>query len=262
MFGWSSDGAGRLRGGEAIQAIREMEPPPAPDEVAFLVDCYDEEIAWTDRGVRRILRQLEDLGLADETLVVFTSDHGEEFLSHGWIGHTNSLYDELMRVPLIVRDPRHPARIEERPTSVAGLTPTVLELLGVPAANAAFQGESFAAGVTGGTPAWDAAMLLEVDFHPGSERNDDKRATLQGLLRDDWKVIRDTTTGKVTLFDLGNDPGELRDVAGRHPDRTRALAEALAARVKDTASGALQPDTLDVDEPQRERLRALGYVGN
>jgi arylsulfatase A-like enzyme len=263
MFGWSSDGAGRLHGGEAIQALRELAPPPTPEEVGFLVDCYDEEIAWTDRGLRRLLRQLDDLGLADETLVVFTSDHGEEFLSHGWIGHTNSLYDELMRVPLVVRDPRHPARIERRPASVAGLAPTVLDLLGLGAGGGVpFQGESFAGGVTGVAAEWSDDMLLDVDFHPGSDRNEDKRATLQGLLRDDWKVIRDTTTGELSLFHLATDPRELRDRAGDEPDRLRALAAELDARTADASSGALVPDTLEVDESQHERLRALGYVGN
>jgi arylsulfatase A-like enzyme len=260
-FGWSSDGAGRLDGGEPIQRIREMDPPPTPEEIRFLVDCYDEEIAWTDRGVRRLLRELDVLDLSDDTIVVFTSDHGEEFFSHGWLGHTNSLYDELMRVPLVVRDPRHPARVVERPTSVAGVMPTVLELLGLEA-DGQLQGESFAAGATGAEPSWNDDLFLEVDFHPGSDRNEDKKATLQGLLREDWKVIRDTTTDERFLFDLDSDPGEMQDLAGEDPQRTEGLARDLAVRAAETARDALTPDSLDVDESQRERLRALGYVGN
>ncbi|HMB69209.1 MAG TPA: sulfatase [bacterium] len=261
MFGWSSDGAGRLDGGEAIQKIRAMDPLPSPEEVDFLVDCYDEEIAWTDRGVRRLLRQLDALGLSDDTIVVFTSDHGEEFLSRGWLGHTNSLYDELMRVPLVVRDPRHAARVEQRPTSVVGVTPTVLELLGV-SADAEFQGESFAGGVTGGESDWSDELLLEVDFHPDSEQNDDKRATLQGLRRDDWKIVRDTTTDDRLLFDLERDPLERQDRTGEEAERAEEMTRALAARAAWAARGALTPDSLEVDESQHERLRALGYVGN
>jgi arylsulfatase A-like enzyme len=103
-------------------------------DLAHLVSLYDGGIAYTDEHVGKILQLLQDLRLSENTLVIVLSDHGEGFLEHGKIGHGNSLYEELLRVPLIIRLPGViPAgkRVVENVSHV-DLMPTVLGLLQVP----------------------------------------------------------------------------------------------------------------------------------
>ena len=97
---------GRIRGGEQLKDVRPFFESLEPFEVEFLRGVYREEIRWTDLHVGRFLSTLAELGLDDETLVLITSDHGEEFQSRDkHIGHCVGLYEEDVRVPLIILDP-------------------------------------------------------------------------------------------------------------------------------------------------------------
>ncbi|MHC4894826.1 MAG: sulfatase, partial [Planctomycetota bacterium] len=90
------------------------------------LERYRGEIAWTDEHLGRVLASLETLGLAEDTVVVLTADHGEEWEEHGGLGHGHTLYGELVRVPLVIRAPGvEPARIAER-VSTLDVAPTVL----------------------------------------------------------------------------------------------------------------------------------------
>ena len=94
---------GRLTGREPYARLKKLFPRLRKEEVEFIRDLYDEEIRLIDGGVGRLLSELSMLGLDDTTVVVLTADHGEEFGEHGSIGHTRSLYEELVHVPLIIR---------------------------------------------------------------------------------------------------------------------------------------------------------------
>ena len=105
---------------------------PAEDLRRQLRDLYESEVQYVDHAVGRIVRSLKRLGLYDDTLIVFTSDHGEEFWDHGGFEHGHALYDELLRVPLIVRAPRTaPRRVAER-VAIDSLFATVLDACGTP----------------------------------------------------------------------------------------------------------------------------------
>jgi len=101
-------------------------------DLEHVVALYEGEVAWVDSHVERILLALDELGLADDTLVIVTSDHGEEFFEHGGIGHRHTLYEEVARVPLLLRLPGvlpAGARIAGA-VAVSDILPTVLELIG------------------------------------------------------------------------------------------------------------------------------------
>jgi len=104
-YGFAADAAGRLDGEQPMRELLRMAPDMTPDESQFLRDLYDEEVRFTDAGIGRLLERLQVLGLDEDTIVILTADHGEEFLDHGDLGHTGSLYEELVRVPLILRGP-------------------------------------------------------------------------------------------------------------------------------------------------------------
>jgi arylsulfatase A-like enzyme len=262
-YGFSAAQAGRVDGTEPLLRLRELFGTLTDEEVDLLVDRYDEEIRFTDAGIARLLARLEALGLDDDTLVVVAADHGEEFHSRGWVGHTRTLYEELVRVPLLVRDPRHPGpRLVDRAVSLAGLTPTVLDLLEVAPSAADFQVESFAAGVRGEPAGWSDEIFLQVEFHPRGEAGFDKAAFKKALIRDRWKIIADDSTGAHELYDLEADPRELVDRAATRPDLADPLAAALRRRVSAAFAGALSAPEVALRPERLEQLRALGYAGN
>jgi arylsulfatase A-like enzyme len=129
--GFAAERAGRLDGSQPLVSLRRWGEDLSDAELGFLRDLYDEEIRFTDAGIGRLLEGLERSGRGGNTYVVATADHGEAFLEHGWLGHTRSLYDVLLRVPLLVRGPGLDPRVVEEPVSLVGLLPTVLDLLGV-----------------------------------------------------------------------------------------------------------------------------------
>ncbi|MBW2421989.1 MAG: sulfatase, partial [Deltaproteobacteria bacterium] len=91
QLGFTNPPVERLTGSESITRLREMLPEMTRAELDFILALYDEEIRFTDGGIGRVLDALRELGLDDETLVVFTADHGEEFGERGWLGHTTTL---------------------------------------------------------------------------------------------------------------------------------------------------------------------------
>jgi arylsulfatase A-like enzyme len=99
---YAAAAAGRLDGSHKIGWLRGMMKDITEEERQFLLDCYDEEISYTDTWIARLLKRLEVLGLTEDTVVAFTVDHGEEFGERGWLGHVRTLYEELMHVPLIL----------------------------------------------------------------------------------------------------------------------------------------------------------------
>ncbi len=174
--GFAAPRAGRLDGSQSVAELRAM-VPLRNDERELLTALYDEEIRHTDAAVGRLLDALAASGRAENALIVLTADHGEEFQERGWIGHTNSLYDELMRVPLIVRPPGGagaPADVDAL-VSLVSLTPTVLDYAGVRAEPAAASGRSWRPLLEGRALA-PLPVLLEVDFVPLRPERQVKRA--------------------------------------------------------------------------------------
>src|SRR5690606_19702043 len=110
-----------------------INPGMDPRDLAFLKSQYDGEIRFTDEHLGRIVARLEQMGVLDDTIVVVTSDHGEEFFEHGMKGHAKTLYDEVLRVPLVVRYPRRIGfgqRIAEQ-VRLMDVPATILGLAGV-----------------------------------------------------------------------------------------------------------------------------------
>lgn len=149
-------------------------------------DRYDEEIAFFDLHLGRLLS-----AVGDDVLVVLLSDHGEELLDHGGRGHTRTVYEELVRVPLVLRGPGIPVGVEPRPVGLVDLGPTLLSLAGVPLP------ETFR-----GRPLLPAPEVRPIPME--TRRWGDVRGVLDG----DWKGIWDLRTGAGELYHLPSDPTE------------------------------------------------------
>lgn len=271
-YGFAKASAGRLSGEESIEELRALRPPPDEEEKRLLRDLYDEEIRYTDAGIERLLSGLERLGLYDDTLIVFTADHGEEFFERGWLGHTRTLYDELIRVPLLIRLPgsRGAGRAVDEAVSLVSLMPTLLDLMGVDRAGLSPQGPSFAPLIRGEGGYLADALYSEVDrYSEGIGRSAAtgglvprgmllKHAIVSGR----FKLIVDRLSGEQELYDLERDPQERENLAGREPEIVRTLAQRLtesAARAGSRPLARVGEERIHTQK-EEEMLRQLGYI--
>jgi arylsulfatase A-like enzyme len=257
-YGFAPESAGALDGSETYGELWErMEGPGLTEEEVDLVEAiYDEEIRHTDSGIARLLEGIAELGLLDETWIIVTADHGEEFLDHGLLGHNHSLYEEVMRAPLIVRRPGEPLPATvAHPVSLVALAPTILDLLDVPVGEVVFQAESVAPLMSDAGSAGSDTVFLEVDFGFDAEAIR-KKAVVSGAL----KLIRDDPTGELELYDLSRDPHERNDLVGLRSELVDRLVPVLDAEIARSQAIALDPEETTFSEEELERLRSLGYV--
>jgi choline-sulfatase len=186
---------------------------PAAHRDAF-VARYDGEIAYGDREFGRFVRGLEEDGVLERTLVAFLADHGEEFLEHGHFGHGTSLYDELVRIPLVLKLPGRGyagRRIKEQVQEI-DVAPTILEALGM-AADPAHQGLPLQRAIEGRAAERPAALEIS---HRG--------VVAHGVRTDREKYIRRfSPESDESLFDLVKDPRETQDTSESQRDRLRVL---------------------------------------
>lgn len=246
-----------LTGGRSILSLRDMGTKISNDEVEYVRDLYDGEVRFTDDGVSELLRALDALNLAEDTVVALTADHGEELFERGWVGHARSLHREVVRVPLLIRAPGVPPGIVQQPVSLVSLATTLAELAGIP-------NQWHGTGVSSLTPlltspdaGYDTPVYMEVAFreHPESA------STQDALVVDGWKIIQDLDSGQVRFYDLRIDPLEFDDLAGVRPSVRDVLLPLLFAARESAALGTFGDATEAIlDEAERERLRALGYI--
>ena len=261
-FDRTSEYVGPLEAAMDIWKLREKRGQLTSDDINFLAGLYHEEIAYTDGQIGLVLAHLETLGIEGRTLVVLTADHGEEFMRHGWIGHTRTLYEELIRVPLIISLPGTIAPREvEAPVSTTDIAPTILALVGAPVVETRWDGVSLAPLLLRGQgPGLDRRIVSEVSFlSVDVAGHEEKIAYKTSMVRDRLKVIHDRLGDSWEVYDLQSDRLEQENVVENVASDGLTLMEELVEWEK-------QAEPLDSEqkwqpsEEDRERMRALGYV--
>ncbi len=224
-----------------------------PADRDALVALYDGEIRYVDHYVGQVFDRLDDLGLRDNTLLVFSADHGDEFWEHGGYQHGHSLYNELVHIPLIVRGPRgfdSPRRIDDVVRHV-DIAPTLTEIAG-----ASFHADARGASLS---PLLNASSTPpRAAFSEGLFLTSEKKAIRDG----DRKLIYDPFSGASELYDLRTDPRELEDLAPRDQATTNALKQQLAAwQSANEAKFAQLPRSVQAasDQSLINALKAGGY---
>ncbi|HEY0783126.1 MAG TPA: sulfatase [Thermoanaerobaculia bacterium] len=222
--------------------INEGRQTIGPRDLQHVVATYDAEVRSMDEAFGRLIDDLKRRGLYDRTLIVFTSDHGEEFGEHGKVGwHSHTLYDELLRVPLLIKYPRseHASATVAQQVRSIDIAPTALAVLGVPIPPS-FRGSDLTPLVLGRPEPIRFAV----------SRRDSSAVSSIRMPR--WKLF----DGR--LFDLERDPKETTDVAREHPDVVEKLALREQALVAERPP--LVGKAVELSEEAKARLRALGYV--
>lgn len=224
-------------------------------DLEHLIALYDGEIAWTDHCLGEILDDLRQRGLYDNSIIVITADHGTAFFEHGLKAHRNALYDEVIRIPLIIRAPgRVPAgAVVSTQARTIDILPTIIDLLELPSAQV--MGQSLKPALSGATLARDDAAVSEL-YSMGMR--------MRSYRRTDRKLIQDEAANQSVAFDLGADPQEL------HPLRDHAAA-VFAACLKDVrwaehwldefrAAFPTGGATSEIPSDVRSKLESLGYI--
>jgi arylsulfatase A-like enzyme len=230
----------------------------APADIRHFKARYRGEITSMDRYVGWLLDRLDREGLAERTLFVLISDHGEEFMEHRSVGHGHALYEELLRIPLVVRLPAAlPAGVRvDVGAQLIDLAPTILDLIGADIPDA-MEGVSLLPYLAGGGGDLGRRPAFAVSQGP-------RHASVR---IGDWKLIVDRDAGEGApdqhqLFDLRSDPSESLDRWAREPVVGRTLLAVLDAKLREDAIAdsrpAAGPDPLAPDVV--DSLRALGYV--
>lgn len=260
-----------------IAAAAARGRPLTREQLELLRMLYDGELRFVDQQIGAFVRDLDRRGILDETLVVITSDHGEAIGDHGKTSHLQSVYEELVHVPLILRHPRLPAglRVSTR-VQTYDLFRTIVEFVGITEPlpdDARLSRNLLEPALLGGSSArrsivseeepseWGMGLLRSVHGRDAdvSEMRRRYKAYYEGDLKYVWR-----SDGKRELYDLATDPRERRDLAQRRPADVERLDRALTDWVEGLPANRIDEDGessgLGLDPEAQRALRALGYV--
>ncbi len=235
---------------------RIEDPSPDPALAETYRETYEGEIRYMDGEVGKFLAFLKQEGLYENSLVLLTADHGEEFYEHrGW-WHGTSLFEEQIRVPLIVKFPKGEGRgvVSDGLAGLIDIAPTVLETAGL-SPGPKIQGRSLLAGLRENIQA--APFMFAEQNLEGHK--------LFALRTDRLKWIEANPENPrglppESLYDLKEDPRETRDLASNGHSSAQKLAERLQEVHQAALRAALPSEAVTLDPATQERLRSLGYL--
>jgi arylsulfatase A-like enzyme len=242
------DYAGTVDGKSIFDAIHKREFEVTERDKEHVVALYDGEIAYTDSQVGRLLDELDKREVLRNALVIITADHGEELFERGDIGHGPTLYEEVLRVPLIIWQKQleqSRAMVDSRVT-LLDIVPTVLKACGIQSR-----------GTLRGKPLLPPAQEVGPDT-VWAEVDEDILYTThkRALIDNNWKII--VSPNRRELYNISADPQETKDLSTAEKEKVEALAakaDAFSQRLQRRASPVIELD----DEKLRE-LESLGYV--
>jgi arylsulfatase A-like enzyme len=230
------------------------------DGLAEFQAAYDGEIAFTDLQIGRLLDSLEAHGHKEDTLVIITADHGEEFLDHGGFWHGCTLYDELIRAPLLIQASALPPRRINQLVSLVDVFPTIVDLI---------DGESLPALELSGQSLLPLMLGEPWQERPVVSATAFRGAPQHAVISGQYKLILHTENDQRELYDLRFDTGERLNLltATAAPGRSQALAAAVEAELRALGYGQPRPINYGrteaiADEELLRQLEALGYVGD
>ena len=220
------------------------------EDYLYLIDKYDGEIFYADHFLGKLFKKLKQLGLYNNSIIILTSDHGENFLDHKahGVGH-GELYDEIVKVPLIIKAPMFPTnKIVEAQVESIDIVPTVLELLDI-SIPVRVDGESLVELVKLGS--YDSVFAFSQKDHE-----------YKMIRSKDWKLLQ-RSQSEFELFDLIKDPKEQLNIFAQETEVAKSLFEALniwSDTQKQLSKSNSTDNKIELDKELTDQLKALGYI--
>jgi len=245
---------------DQLTAVRAGYLVPSLEERAWIWELYKGEVRYVDQSIGRLIEQLKKLGIYDETLIVFSSDHGQEMWERGIIGHGHSLYHEMLWVPLIVKLPfsvsREPKEVE-RPVSSLDILPTILDLCDI-----SYDRDHLSAVSLGPLLIPNSGTFQNGTIASTGLRYYEDRIAVQF---DGIKYIRSLLTQSEELYDLTSDPREVKTLVYSSPELLAKGREKLKEYVERSESlrnyyHLSAREDVALDEDTLQNLKSLGYV--
>ena len=230
---------------EALNTQAASGTAPTQEVLERVRALYEGNFAYVDDLIGQLISSLEDQGLDDDTVVIVTADHGEALFEHGYIGHNTQLYEESIRVPLMIKLPGQLPRRVDDIVELIDLAPTILELAGVHVPET-MQGRSL--------------------LHPDADRVAFTRTVWKrarySARNDRYKLIWDSRTGVTELYDLETDPIEKQNIVAERTFVSGYLEQRLLTWLRDQEAlrVGVSPDSTEMTEQERRRLKSLGYT--
>ncbi|ACV47557.1 MULTISPECIES: sulfatase [Halomicrobium] len=239
--------------GSMIEAVSET-------EIEALRDFYAAATRYVDREAKRLVDELDARGLLEDSVVLFTADHGEELFDRGTLGHRTKMYDELIRVPLLLYDNsgRYAGETSiDAVRSHVDIAPTIADWYGVDPP-AEWRGVSLLEPLRDETGQIDRDYAIAELCHTQGLGGDVTLETLVAAVRSKrWKYIRNRQLDTEHLYDLRTDPDEQHNIAADHGDIVAELSTVLNDRLEGVSDTARD---VDLSSDVEKQLRELGYV--
>jgi arylsulfatase A-like enzyme len=227
------------------------------EDLHNIIALYDAEIMFVDNLLGTLFQMLKDTGILKDTILIITSDHGEEFKEHGDFDHLPKLYDELIHVPLIIYDADLESRRIDAVVSLIDIAPTILDLLEFDPIDK-WQGRSLVPLVGKNEENWTDEAYSEVSHEAYKLRIElNKRKT--SIRTNEWKFILDEDSDRRELYNLSKDPGEHNNVYLAEEKTAKILEHKVKKHISryDLESPVRR---IEENEDVKERLRKLGYL--
>jgi len=239
----------RLNANRALNTSDEAARP----HMDVLKRLYDGTVRQVDTAVGRLYGELDERGLSDDSYLIFTSDHGEEFLEHGRTKHSDQLHSELIDVPLIVNGPEVPAVTVDEPVQLLDLAPTLLNLVGASVPDE-YLGADHSAAIHDPAAAVSSAPVVSETPAAGNRR-------LVSVRNEAFTYIRNWKTDARVLFDRNVDPHEQHDISDERPDIVEKLDLVAEDHVDFVTENRITIDekSEDVSPDIKQQLADLGY---
>jgi len=221
-----------------------------PEEREFLVSRYDGGIRYLDYHLGLLIERLKAINSYDNTLIIVTADHGEAFGEHNLLDHCRTLYDELVRVPLIIKYPSNykQAGVIEKRVSLVDLFPTILSMLDLP----------IPANIDG-QPLPKSQHFIIAEWNMRGFDSKKYRRDLKAIYKGKEKYIW-ASNSLHELYNLEKDPGETTNLIEKFPQKAQDMERDLKQWLSSFEPPPSSDSKVKLNEEDIEKLRALGYV--
>jgi arylsulfatase A-like enzyme len=233
------------------------------DDKEYIVSLYDGQIRFVDENIKRILDTLQSYDILEETIIIITSDHGEEFFEHNNFEHGHTMYNELLHIPLLITGKNIQPAIITEPVRLLDLLPTILELTNIGTGVSYPQGVSLL-GLADDMHNINSLPIFAAGILYGGEKycliKDDKKIIFNTEnIQGKWDLVGYTNPNRFEFYDIHKDPLEKESIP--YDQVTMAVLKKDLDELKNLKSSTqVETSVTVIDEDLKERLKSLGYI--